>query len=76
MMNEQIREIVDAVRFTREIPYPGQDEIFQRVAELIILECAKICEHTADKQLNSMFRRESDGAIACSYAIKEHFGIK
>lgn len=75
-MNEQVRQIVDSVRFTRELPYPNQDAIFQRVAELLILECAKICKDTAEKQFNPLFNRESDGAMTCFNKIKQHFGIE
>jgi hypothetical protein len=75
-MNRRIREIVDTVRFTSELPYPDQDVIFQRVAELLVLECAQICKHTAEKQFNPLFNRESDGAMVCFRSIKEHFGIE
>lgn len=65
-MNELIKRLADEVRFTSELPYPDQDTIFQRFAELIVKECADVSKNYAGGSM----------PLSISLAIKEHFGVK
>lgn len=43
-MNELIRELADQARFAKTTDYPSQDEVFQKFAELIVMECIGIAD--------------------------------
>lgn len=78
-MTPKIRELADEVRFTREDPYPHQDVIFQRFAELLIRECISKCEFVANMatitNTGEMARKTKATADSCATMIKQHFGV-
>ena len=43
-MNDRILELADQARFVKTTDYPSQDEVFQKFAELIALECLSIAD--------------------------------
>lgn len=69
-MNELIKRLADEVRFTNELPYPDQDTIFQRFAELIVKECLE--------QVRDEVQYEYDWnlADAVTKRVIDHFGVK
>lgn len=80
-MNERIQQlIVDTdngqLRNGKLYPHIGsrKKEDWQRFAEALIRDCAKICLETAEKEFSELFSRESDGARVCYEKIKQHFG--
>jgi hypothetical protein len=85
-MNERIRELADKARFTDKIPYPSQDQVFEKFAELIIRECVnqaleeKVSEEWIDKEDNiedqCYLRGINGGIVDAVIRIKQHFGIK
>ena len=43
-MNDRIRELADQSRFVKTTDYPSQDDVFQKFAELIVMECIGIAD--------------------------------
>lgn len=73
-MNERILELAKQakLKFPSETALSPPEDKF---AELIALECAKVCEDYAVKILKySQFG--SNAAADCAKMIKEHFGIE
>ena len=70
-MNERIEKVIDQAylelaKEKGEIQFVGQRTIAAKVAELIVLECADVCES---------FGESGDG-YTCSAEILEHFGVE
>lgn len=84
-MNERIRALAEQASFTREIPYPHQDAVFQKFAELIIQECvsAALEEVVGDDELSAerdllfkaYLKGNNGGVVDAVSAIKQHFGV-
>lgn len=64
-MNERIRQLAEKAEFSAKDLHIQNDN-FQRFAELIVQECADVCER---------FGESGDG-YTCSAEILEHFGVK
>jgi hypothetical protein len=86
-MNERIRELAKQARAEvradwdkeNKIPYPEAHYVFQRdndqrFAELIVQECASICEEMSAKCAGL----PGDGALAqdCANYIRQDFGVE
>ena len=85
-MNERIRELLEQAGYK---PLPGfdfansLDEVFmQKFAELIVQECAKVCDEHKKSLENGW---ENGLGVAsdlietcesCSTSIKQHFGVE
>lgn len=71
-MNERIKELAEQAGWSG---FEALDERNQKFAELIVRECAWVCEHRYSHNHKDL----SEGAfaaIACSDAILEHFGVE
>ena len=80
-MNERIRELM--IQSMVEVAGHGDvQKTYQRFAELLIKECAKICDDIG-KQARKDWKSKYDplddgrcnGAWECEETIKEHFGV-
>ena len=76
-MNDNIQKLyenaslVDSPTGTR---YSLPDEFVEKFAELIVLECAKVCD---DLDIDDWGDKSfDDGTYYCSRAIKQHFGVE
>ena len=72
-MNERIRELVKQAGFHPDRNWDhtdwhaaGHSDLFEKFAELIVQECADLCES---------FGESGDG-YTCSAEILEHFGVE
>ena len=85
-MNERIKELVKQAggHFSTHIltSYPAQrresielwDKNIEKFAELIVRECAKVCD---DLDIDDWGDKSfDDGTYYCSRAIKKHFGVE
>jgi hypothetical protein len=64
-MNRRLKELAADAGYPDYMTY-GQDKVLERFAELIIQECADVCQG---------FGESGDG-YTCSYEILEHFGVE
>ena len=73
-MNENlIRQLAYKVLLKTGTP-TGSDEWQQLFAELIVKECAKVCD---DLDIDDWGDKSfDDGTYYCSRAIKQHFGVE
>lgn len=70
-MNERIRELmIQAMSETGRLM--DVQATYQRFAELIVRECAKVCDDVASDSHGDW----RGGAWECETGIKEHFGVK
>ena len=68
MNNERLRELEQqSVVYTDDDDDDGWDFDRWKFAELIVRKCMAICEDVTER---------NEPAIACYYAIKQHFGVK
>ena len=72
-MNERIQELAREAGF-----YANPDvEKFEKFAELIVRECARLCEHESnDDEYDQYDMGQSVKAESIKTAIKEHFGVE
>jgi hypothetical protein len=76
MMNELIRELVDRARFVQSIEYPSQDEVFEKFARSLILECIDTLDQIPVYYKNENDRQiERDTISDCIRAIEQKFGM-
>jgi hypothetical protein len=92
-MNERLKELYQQAHMVREYPaddpmrggnpptvYWGGDRSAERFAELIVEECAAVCEEIAGMaettNTGEMARKTRATAISCSNFIKNRFGVK
>lgn len=40
-MNQHMKKLADQARFTHQVPYPSEDEVFQKFGELLVREYEK-----------------------------------
>ena len=68
-MNERIRLLAERAGFLNK-----DEESIEYFAELIIRECAKVCD---DLDIDDWGDKSfDDGTYYCSRAIKQHFGVE
>lgn len=74
-MNELIKELWDqAAKLEPDPSWAGQTKFMEKFAELIVRECAKVCD---DLDIDDWGDKSfDDGTYYCSRAIKQHFGDK
>ena len=72
-MNERIKQLAREAGF-----YANPDvEKFEKFAELIVRECARLCEHESnDDEYDQYDMGQSVKAESIKTAIKEHFGVE
>ena len=74
-MNERIRELADeAAKYSAIMALPtgqsGNELFVAKFADLIVRECAQICQ---DQPNHYALKTDRDN---CAVAIKEHFGVE
>jgi hypothetical protein len=87
-MNEKIRELAEQSQLwdrldPRSLGIPGGStesrwgEELQEFAELIVAECARLCEHESnDDEYDQYDMGQSVKAESIKTAIKQHFGVE
>jgi hypothetical protein len=84
-MNERIRELIRQAESTANegIGFEGQeylDMLMERFAELIVKECASICELNGKSYTHSFTpakaRLAESTSNHCGLMIKKHFGVE
>jgi len=72
-MNEQIKQLAKQAGFYKY----GDDfeDIIEKFAELIVLECMRMCEVTEMSFVTHNCDIEASGAITVRKFIAEHFGV-
>ena len=72
-MNERIRELAAQAGFNPYNYMGGNTGLFEKFAELIVKECARIVPNTDLSDVDG-----SDSAVlrAASQQLKEHFGVE
>lgn len=81
-MNEQIKELVAEVgiHFSAHYQHQGVDTAviipsdLEKFAELIVKECANLCQQEATKEANNVWERTR--AACDAQMIREHFGVE
>lgn len=72
-MNKRIRELADQARFTHQVPYPSEDEVFQKFGELVVQACiSKIAMIGVTNWDNDEIAWCVETAID---SIQNHFGV-
>jgi len=79
-MNERIRELAEQTGWAEHIRYkPTRIEI-EKFAELIVRECASICELNGQSYTHSFTpakaRLAESTSNHCGLMIKKHFGVE
>jgi hypothetical protein len=71
-MNERIIELAEQAGYTKDMFGIGHWDMpeCQKFAELIVRECAQICQ---DQPNHYALKTDRDN---CAVAIKEHFGVE
>jgi hypothetical protein len=77
-MNEQIRELAEQAGFNEYIlenvwlhEQPEFYKLLEKFAELIVLECAGICD-----QVETQYGQYTFTARECKNRFKQHFGVE
>jgi hypothetical protein len=75
-MNERIKELwEEAAKTTQGDSWEEQTKFIERFAELIVLECMRMCEVTEMSFVTHNCNVEASGAITVRKFIAEHFGV-
>ena len=75
-MNEQIKQLwVQAAKTTQGDSWEDQTKFMERFAELIVLECMRMCEVTEMSFVTHDCDVEASGAITVKQFIAEHFEV-
>ena len=84
-MNKRIRELADeaGLRFTQLMSNPmvpivdGKETDLEKFAELIVRECADLCNKFGDRLEDERPNKDLDiVAYECADGLKRYFGIK
>jgi hypothetical protein len=89
-MNDRIKELYEQAYLVREYPdsdpmrggnpptlYWGGEASAKKFAELIVRECANLCQKFGDELENNRPNKDFDTvAHDCAGIIKEHFGVE
>ena len=81
-MNERIKELaVQAMTYVTHNPKANKrnagDMFDEKFAELIVRECARLCEHESnDDEYDQYDMGQSVKAESIKTAIKKHFGVE
>ena len=76
-MNEQIKQLWEqAAKTTQGDSWEEQTKFIERFAELIVLECMRMCEVTEMSFVTHNCDVEASGAITVRQFIAEHFGVE
>jgi hypothetical protein len=68
-MNKVLRDIMSEAGYAA----PELAGRAQKMADLLIKECAGICKSTAEVEFSPLYSRESDGAMVCYNKIVDRF---
>ena len=77
-MNERIKQLwEEAAKTTQGDSWEEQTKFMEKFAELIVKECARLCEHESnDDEYDQYDMGQSVKAESIKTAIKEHFGVE
>ena len=77
-MNERIQELMAEVGMSVDyLTNTKQIVLIEKFAELIVRECARLCEHESnDDEYDQYDMGQSVKAESIKTAIKEHFGVE
>jgi hypothetical protein len=73
-MNEQIKQLAKQAGFYKY----GDDfeDIIEKFAELIVLECMRMCDVAAIGYESHGHMKEANGCYSAKEYIEEHFGVE
>lgn len=76
-MNERIRELLDEAHGSID-PMDQNPNLFEKFAQLIIRECIKLSQPTAEYPVDGTWIEKSywEGCYDSSKRIEEHFGVE
>ena len=72
-MNERIRELLEQAGVSYAVM--PKDTVYEKFAELIVLECMRMCEVTEMSFVTHNCDVEASGAITVRQFIAEHFEV-
>ena len=80
-MNERLKELAEQANSHHDnffdLNYKELDVFLEKFAELIVKECARLCEHESnDDEYDQYDMGQSVKAESIKTAIKEHFGVE
>jgi hypothetical protein len=77
-MNERIRELAEQAGYkdlpTVRLAFQGFDK--EKFAELIVVECMRMCDCADVSLLEHNYPKEASGASSVKQFIAEHFGVE
>ena len=74
-MNKRIRELAADAGYPDFMTY-GQDKVLEKFAELIVRECAKVCNDVGVALSAEPAQNNFGTAQTCKMAIENHFGVE
>ena len=78
-MNERIKQLAEQCGFKSNPDIYDRNQSFdiEKFAELIVRECARLCEHESnDDEYDQYDMGQSVKAESIKTAIKKHFGVE
>ena len=80
-MNERLKELAEQANSHHDnfldLNYKELDVFLEKFAELIVKECARLCEHESnDDEYDQYDMGQSVKAESIKTAIKKHFGVE
>ena len=84
-MNERIKQLAEQAKIDYDLRpeiarapvWIGTDEELAKFAELIVRECALLCDNHGNKVEDDRPNKDlSSAAFDCSDIIKQHFGVE
>ena len=80
-MNERLKELAEQANSHHDnffdLNYKELDVFLEKFAELIVKECARLCEHESnDDEYDQYDMGQSVKAESIKAAIKQHFGVE
>jgi hypothetical protein len=73
-MNERIKELAEEAGYNIEELDTQEQVVAEKFAELIVQECANLCQQEADKEFNNAWERVR--AACDAQMILTHFGVE
>ena len=77
-MNERIKELAEQAGYTKDMFGVGHWDMpeCKKFAELIVLECMRMCDCADVSLLEHNYPKEASGASSVKQFIAEHFGVE
>ena len=74
-MNDRIQQLAEQAGFDQH--HAEYDTCIKQFAELIVAECARLCDNHGNKVEDARPNKDlSSAAFDCSDIIREHFGVE